>query len=133
TFMKSFRKQTGILVSLSAFAAVEQMHGDKRTVLYRVMQEALANVVRHAQASRVDIRIKKMDGVICMRIKDNGKGFQQQRVLHDKKGKRLGLLGMRERLEMVGGTFIITSTPGKGTTVLAQVPLTETRSRGGGG
>ncbi len=58
-----------------------------------------------------------------MRIKDNGKGFQKERVLHAKKGKRLGLLGRRERLEMVGGNFSVTSVPGKGTTVIAQVPL----------
>lgn len=131
TFMKSFRKQTGIRVNLSAFAEVEQVNGDKRIVLYRVAQEAFTNVARHAQASQVDVKIKKMDGVICMKIKDNGKGFQQQRVLHDKKGKRLGLLGMKERLEMVNGAFTVTSAPGKGTTVLAQIPLMDRKSRGG--
>jgi signal transduction histidine kinase len=132
TFMKSFREQTGIRVSLSAFAGVEQVNGDKRTVLYRVAQEALTNVARHAQAGQVDVKIQKMDGVICMKIKDNGKGFQEQGVLHNKKGKRLGLLGMRERLEMVGGTFTVTSAPGKGTTILAQIPLMNSGPRGAG-
>ncbi|HEU6448479.1 MAG TPA: ATP-binding protein [Verrucomicrobiae bacterium] len=133
TFMKNFREQTGVLVSLSAFAGVEQVNGDKRTVLYRVAQEALTNVARHAQASQVDVKIQKTGGAICMKIKDDGKGFEEQRVLHDKKRKRLGLLGMRERLEMVGGTFTVTSAPGKGTTVTAQIPLTNGKSRGGGG
>jgi signal transduction histidine kinase len=131
TFMKSFREETGIRVSLSAFAAVKQVNGDKRTVFYRVAQEALNNVARHAQASRVEVRIQKLNDAICMKIKDNGKGFQKERVLHAKKSKRLGLLGMRERLEMVGGNFTVTSAPGKGTTVLAQIPLMVCTSSGG--
>ena len=66
-----------------------------------------------------------------MTIKDNGKCFQVERVLHAKKSKRLGLLGMRERLEMVGGNFTVESAPGKGTTVQAQIPLGNGRARGG--
>jgi len=123
TFMKNFRKETGIRVSLSAFAAVEQVNGDKRTALYRVAQEALTNVARHAQASRAEVEIQKLDGAVCMKISDNGKGFRPEQVLHANKGKRLGLLGMRERLEMVGGNFTVTSAPGKGTTVVARIPL----------
>jgi signal transduction histidine kinase len=129
-FMKRYKEETGIHVSLSAFAAVEQVNDDKRTVLYRVAQEALNNAARHAQASRAEVKIQKLDGAICMRIKDNGKGFQTDRVSHVKKNERLGLLGMRERLEMVGGNFTVTSEPGKGTTVLAQVPLID-RTVGG--
>ncbi len=131
TFMKSFRARTGIRVSLSAFAAVEKVNGDKRTVLYRVAQEALTNVARHAQASQAEVRIQKLDGAICMKIKDDGKGFQEERGLHGKKNKRLGLLGMRERLEMVGGNLTIESTPGKGTTIQAQVPFADGRAGGG--
>jgi signal transduction histidine kinase len=127
TYMKGFKEETGIHVSLLAFAAVEQVNGDKRTVLYRVAQEALTNIARHAQASRAEVRIEKLDGAVCMKIKDNGKGFPAERVLHAKKGKRLGLLGMRERLEMVSGNFAIKSAPGKGTTVIAQIPLTDGR------
>jgi signal transduction histidine kinase len=130
TFMKSFRQETGIRVSLSAFAAVERVNGDKRTVLYRVAQEALTNVARHAQASEAEVQIQKVDGAICMKIKDNGKGFREERMLRAKNGRRLGLLGMKERLEMVGGNFTVTSAPGKGTTVLAQVPLMDGTSNG---
>ena len=100
-------------------------------MLYRVAQEALTNVARHAQASQAEVKIQKLDGAVRMKIKDNGKGFQAERMLHAKKGKRLGLLGMRERLEMVGGNFTVTSAPGKGTTVLAQIPLMD-RTVGGG-
>jgi signal transduction histidine kinase len=123
TFMKGFKEETGIRVSLSAFGAVEQVNGDKRTVLYRVAQEALTNVARHAQASEAQVRIQQRNGSVLMKIKDNGKGFHQERSWHLKKGKRLGLLGMRERVEMVGGNFTFTSAPGQGTTVLAQIPL----------
>jgi signal transduction histidine kinase len=132
TFMKGFNEETGIHLSLSAFAAVEQMKGDKRTVLYRVAQEALTNIARHAQASRAEVRIERLDGAVCMKIKDDGKGFQTEHVLHAKKNKRLGLLGMRERLEMVGGTFTMKSAPGKGTSVIAQIPLANNGRRGGG-
>ncbi len=131
TFMKGFTEETGIRVSLSAFAAVEEVNGDKRTVLYRVVQEALTNVARHARASRAEVKIEKVDGFICMKIRDDGKGFQKEHVLSARKGERLGLLGMRERLEMVGGKFTVTSSRGKGTTVLAQVPLMKPVAGGG--
>jgi signal transduction histidine kinase len=132
TYMKSFKEQTGIHVSLSAFAELEQVNGDKRTVLYRVAQEALTNVARHAQASHAEVRIQRLNGAVCMKIKDNGRGFQEARVLRAQTGNRLGLLGMKERLEMVGGDFAVTSAPGKGTTVLAQIPLIDGKSRGRG-
>jgi signal transduction histidine kinase len=122
-FMKSFTEQTGILVSLSAFAAVEQLSEDKRTVLYRVAQEALTNAARHSHASRAEVAISRLVGALCVRIKDNGNGFQTNRLSRVRRGERLGLLGMRERLEMVGGDFTITSVPGKGTTVLGHIPL----------
>jgi signal transduction histidine kinase len=123
TFMKGFKEQTGIQVRLSAFAEIERVNGDKRTVLYRVAQEALANVARHAQASHAEVKIERLDGRVCMRIKDDGKGFHAEEALRAKKGKRLGLLGMRERLEMVRGDFTVSSVPGKGTTVLATIPI----------
>jgi len=122
-FLKQFRTQTGIRVNLSAFSDLDQVSGDKRTVLYRVALEALTNVRRHAQATLVEIEIQKLAGGLSLTVKDNGKGFQQQGPLHARKDKRLGLLGMRERLEMLGGEFRIVSKPGKGTTVFAQLPL----------
>jgi PAS domain S-box-containing protein len=129
-FMKHFRAETGLQVSLSAFAAVEQLDGDKRTVLYRVAQEALTNVARHAHARRAEVKLQKLNGAVRLTIKDDGKGFRAERVVHTKKCKRLGLLGMRERLEIVGGNFTVTSAPGQGTTVLAQIPLIDRISGG---
>ena len=64
-----------------------------------------------------------------MKITDDGKGFPAEHVFQAKKNKRLGLLGMRERLEMVGGNLTIESVPGKGTTITAQIPLGKTRAK----
>ena len=124
SFVKSLAKQTGIHIHLTVFAEIEKLAGEKRTVLYRVAQEALTNVARHAQASLIDLSIKKLPGIVCMKIRDDGKSFQVDRVLHAKRNKRLGVLGMRERVEMVGGRFNIESAPGKGTTIRAQIPFT---------
>lgn len=123
SFLKNFTAQTGVRTHLTAFSGVEQLNADRRTILYRVAQEALTNVSRHAQASRVEVSIQRGTAGIRMRIKDNGKAFTVERVLKAKGKKRLGLLGMRERLEMVGGRFEIASTPGQGTTVTAEMPL----------
>ena len=122
TFVKLFSKRTRIHVHLKVFAGVEELGGDQRTILYRVAQEALTNVSRHAQASRVVVSIQKLADGICMKISDDGKSFQVERLLNTRGRQRLGMLGMRERLEMVGGRFAVESTPGKGTTITAQIP-----------
>jgi len=129
TFLKGFQEETGIKTSLSAFAAVEHLNSDKRTVLYRVAQEAVTNVARHAQATRVAVSIDKLDGAVCMKIKDNGKGLPAENVRKGKKTQRLGLLGMSERLEMVGGSFAIESLPDEGTAVTARIPFGKDRAK----
>jgi two-component system, NarL family, sensor histidine kinase DegS len=129
SFVKLFSKRTKILVHLKAFAGIDQLDYHQRTILYRVAQEALTNVSRHARASHVEVDIQKLATGICMKITDNGKSFEVERVLNARGNKRLGLLGMRERLEMVGGHFSIESVQGRGTTVTAQIPLVKT---GGG-
>jgi len=86
--------------------------------------KALNNVGIHALANTVEVQIKKLPDSICLTIKDDGKSFDVKRVLRTKGNGRLGLLGMRERLEMVGGKFSVKSTPGHGTTVTARIPVT---------
>jgi len=122
-FMKNFMKETGIRVTLKAFSGVEKLSSDRRTALYRVAQEALTNVARHAHASRAEVIIKKLPNAVHMQVKDNGQSFDAERMLHPHENSRLGLLGMRERMEMVDGTFTIESSPGNGTTIHAQIPL----------
>ncbi len=123
TFMKNLRQETGLRVSFSAYAGVEKVSTEKRVVLFRVAQEALNNVARHAHASRVDVMLQKHDEAVCMKIVDDGRGLPARRNLRTQKEKRLGLLGMHERLEMVGGSVTVTSTPGHGTAVIARIPI----------
>jgi signal transduction histidine kinase len=123
TFMKNFTTQTGIHTQLTAFAGVEQLEAARRTVLFRVAQESLTNVSRHAHASHVSVILEKKPGGLRMKIQDNGQSFRVEEVLNRKGHKRLGLLGMKERLEMVGGRFAVVSTPGEGTTIETWMPL----------
>jgi signal transduction histidine kinase len=128
-FLKSFMTRTGVRAHLTAFAGVEKLDADGRAVLFRVAQEALTNVDRHAGATSVKVVIRKHVKGICMIITDDGKSFQVQPVLSARGSKRLGLLGMRERVEMVGGCFHIESAPGKGTSITAQIPLGKAAGR----
>jgi PAS domain S-box-containing protein len=111
-------------IRMTAAKGVEALSSDKRTVLFRVAQEALTNIARHARASRVRVTIAKVAGAIRMEISDNGKAFAVKKTLLAKNNKRLGLVGMKERVEMVGGTFAIESVRGQGTTVRAEIPMT---------
>jgi signal transduction histidine kinase len=101
----------------------------KRTAFYRLAQEALTNVARHSHASYVKVTVQKLARAITMEIADDGKGFEVDRVLMVKGNNRLGVLGMRERVQMVGGQFKLESSPGIGTTVRAQIPLGKGRRR----
>jgi signal transduction histidine kinase len=132
SFMKNFTRRTGVRASLAAFTMkIDKLDAAKRTVLFRVAQEALTNVARHAHASRVEVSIQKLPRCIRMKIEDDGKSFNVERAFHSNGGKHLGLLGMRERLEMVGGHFDVESTPGEGTIVQAQIPFGKARAGGG--
>jgi len=122
-YMKDFTQRSGVRVRFTAFAGVDQLNSAHRIVLYRVVQSALTNVAQHAQASQVEVVIEKLPTGLGLAIKDNGKAFEVDRVLHATNFKRLGLLGMRERIEMVGGNFTIASAPGQGTTIRAHLPL----------
>lgn len=130
SYLKEFAAETGLHVNLTAFKGEEQMSAAKRTALYRVSQEALTNVTRHAQATRVDVTIRKLAGGILMAIKDDGKSYDVEKMWQMRKSRHLGMLGMRERVEMVGGTFTVESAPGQGTTVKALVPFDSIQKKG---
>ncbi len=122
TFLKRFMETTGVRVGLKVFAGIEQSTDAVRTTLFRIVQEALNNVASHAKASQVEVSILLLDGVICMEIKDDGQGFDNSCTSSGNKKNRLGLLGMRERVEMVGGMFRVESAPGQATTVRVDLP-----------
>jgi len=117
------RARISIHFKVSNPSKIKGLDSIQRTAFYRVAQEALGNVVKHAKASLVRVSIHRLDGMVRMEIKDNGRSFSVERMMRRRRRKRLGLLGMRERMEMIGGNFILESRPGKGTTVRAQAPF----------
>jgi signal transduction histidine kinase len=119
-----FQKRTGISVSLHVDGMRRDIPLSVKKNLYRIAQEALTNVRRHAKATQVEIRLRCTDDQLVMDVEDNGRGF----VLHEtleraQSEKRFGLLGMRERAYMMGGTLETETAPGKGTTLKVILPL----------
>jgi two-component system sensor histidine kinase DegS len=122
SFLKTFLQRTGIHTEISFFSRVNQLDTVSRTVLYRVALEALTNVAKHAQATAVKIVLEELPGTILMSVQDDGKSFRSEEVWRRNGKKRLGLLSMRERTEMLGGQFRIDSGPGRGTTITVEIP-----------
>jgi two-component system, NarL family, sensor histidine kinase DevS len=114
----SLEERSGMRVALEA-TLDERLTPELETVLYRVVQEALTNVVKHADATSVSVVVgRRSDGVTVV-VEDDGKGFDPGAV----RPEALGLLGMRERLALLGGTLAIESAPRKGSTFIAFVPM----------
>jgi signal transduction histidine kinase len=122
-YSKNLATRKRLKIQMTAFGGVEALGSAKRTVLFRVAQEALTNVARHAQATQITLSISKISGAVRMEISDNGKSFTVDSALRAHTSKRLGLIGMKERVEMVGGRLAIDSAPGRGTTVRAEIPF----------
>jgi len=114
-----FSEQTGIAVDLEARLGDERLPGEIETALYRIVQEALTNIVKHARAQRVSILVVRKPASVAVVIEDDGTGFSQPEAT-DRGG--LGLVGMRERVRLLDGRFEIESSPGAGTAIVAEVP-----------
>jgi len=122
-YLEGFQERTGIQANIAADPGVERLSASGRTTLFRVAQESLSNVFHHAKASQVEIRLQLQGSLVTMEIKDNGIGFEVGSLTPTDSRIRLGLLGMRERVEMVEGTFAVTSALGKQTTVRVTIPV----------
>lgn len=129
TYIDEIPKRRGQKIHFTASAGVEALDNDKRTVLYRVAQEALINVAKHARARSVNVTLRLARGGVCLEIKDDGKAFDVDLLASPQWSQRLGLTGMRERVEMVNGVFSIMSAPGKGTTIRAVIPVGKSKRR----
>ncbi|MEO5915456.1 MAG: PAS domain S-box protein [Luteolibacter sp.] len=129
THLKEFMEETGIRVSLKAFAGIEKVPEIIRTTFYRIAQEALTNVTKHARATTVEISIHKVTGGISLEITDDGEGFEVNGNPPLKRKGRLGLIGMRERAEMIGGIFSVASAPGAPTTVRVLVESARSKAK----
>ena len=123
SYTRSFAERTGLHVHLQATALCEHLDSQQKTVVFRVAQESLTNVAKHAQATRVEVTLCKHRSGLCMEVADNGKSFDQNPLNSGKTRKRLGLLGMQERVRLVNGKFTIKAAPGKGTTVRVVIPF----------
>jgi signal transduction histidine kinase len=97
---------------------------DTETALYRVLQEALWNVTKHANATAVEVELHDLGGVVELTVADDGRGFRQASSTSLLRGGHFGLVGMRERLESTGGLLVVESVPGAGTRLTARVPRT---------
>jgi signal transduction histidine kinase len=122
-------RRTGVEVSFQDTLAGERLPPEAETALYRVVQEALTNVARHARATHVGVLVGRRDGQVVAVVEDDGEGFDPEATTPPPGGRRpLGIIGMRERVALLGGTLEVESVPGAGTTVFARIPL---RSAGG--
>jgi signal transduction histidine kinase len=115
----SFAEQSDIRVDFHSALGETRLPSEVETTLYRVVQESLTNIVKHAGANNVSVSIAPRGSTVAAVIEDDGAGFDQRAV----RGEGVGLLGMRERLSFVDGRLEIESRPGAGTTIVAEVPL----------
>ena len=112
-------EQTGLVVELESRLPDGRLPGEIETTVYRVVQEALNNVIKHADAKRVSVLLNQKNGMITALVEDDGEGFSPD----EDGGRGVGLLGMRERVALVEGRLSIESGAGHGTTLVAEVPL----------
>ena len=117
---QTFGERTGVQTGLEVNLAEGRLPAETETALYRFIQEALTNVIKHAGAERVSIVLTQRDGGVRVVVEDDGRGFEDRR----RSAGRPGFTGMRERIALVGGALEIESSPGAGTTIVAYVPLT---------
>jgi PAS domain S-box-containing protein len=124
SFIEDFSKWEHISVTFQPQEVPPILPQDIALCVYRVTQECLRNVAKHAQADRVSVEVKGLEPGLQLVIKDNGKGFSPEAVRRGSHG--LGLIGMKERIRVVQGTFDVKASEGKGTTITAWIPLSPT-------
>jgi signal transduction histidine kinase len=114
----SFAEQTDTRVDFRSALGETRLPSEVETTLYRVVQESLTNIVKHAGARNVSVSLAHRGSAVAAVIEDDGAGFDQRTVREE----GIGLLGMRERLALLDGRLEIESRPGTGTTIVAEVP-----------
>jgi signal transduction histidine kinase len=121
-----FSKRTGIQVVLDLSEMEKRLEMSVETALYRITQEALTNVARHAEASHVRVSLQKRYGSLVYLLEDNGKGFPMNNLGRNTEGRNsLGLLSIRERTRSLNGDVEIISRPGEGTQIKVKIPLVQ--------
>lgn len=119
--LQEFQTRTGIESTLISPAAETTLNDDGSTAVFRILQEILTNVIRHAQATRLEVMIEETAAFLTLRVHDNGRGITDSEI-HSPKS--IGLLGMQERARLQAGEVQFHGSPGRGTTVTVRLPLT---------
>jgi PAS domain S-box-containing protein len=127
--VQDFSRRTGIKAELDLDLDEHALALDDRlaTAMFRALQESLTNVARHSRASRVDVSLAIPNGALVLKVQDNGKGMAPG---EERKSGSFGLLGMRERVQALGGRVMVRSNPGEGTTLEVSVPLAGAAAKG---
>lgn len=118
--VQEFQSRTGMRCHFTVRPEEILLDPDRSTAVFRIFQETLTNIVRHANADEVAILLEKTEENLILEVKDNGRGITQSQITNS---KSLGLLGIRERALLWGGTVQISGVPGKGTIITVQIPL----------
>ena len=121
---KEFQTRTGTNCRLDLPEYDLLIDQERATALFRILQETLTNVARHAHATQVSVRLANEENSLILEVHDNGKGIKKEEL---SAGKSLGILGMRERTLLLGGTLAVRGSPSEGTTVLVRVPSESTK------
>jgi PAS domain S-box-containing protein len=119
-FLTQFQATTGIKCDFSSHLKDKGLDDEKATTVFRIFQETLTNIYRHAHATRVAVKLDKTQYMLVLKIQDNGKGITEEQITSP---KSLGLMGIRERVFYCGGTIDISGSQGKGTRLLIKIPL----------
>ena len=114
-----FQTRTGIPCHVTSTVDDSQLSQQVATVFFRIYQEALTNIIRHAKASRVDVRLSDENEALVLTVKDDGRGISEEEIANT---RSIGLVGMRERAMLIGGEITLQGAPGKGTTMTLRVP-----------
>jgi signal transduction histidine kinase len=121
---EDFQTRTGTRVQLALTEVDLAIDRDRATALFRMLQEDLTNVARHANATQVRIRLAEEDGILTLKIRDNGRGITAE---ENSAINSLGILGMRERSLLLGGELTVSGVPAFGTTATVRIPVTRKR------
>ena len=123
---RSIRQRTGVEVDLRVDGIDDRLEADLETLVYRVAQEALTNVAKHARAKAARVEVRRDPGKLSMIVKDNGVGFDVAQVFGGQEHERgFGLHGMRDRVQLFGGCIEVRSSPANGTVIEIEIPLPE--------
>jgi len=117
--VENFAQRTGIACELTVAERDLDLPQEQASAIFRIVQESLTNIAKHAQASHADITVEEEGGLLVVRIEDNGVGFATHAP---RKPQSFGLFGLRERASLLGGDATVTSAPGKGTVVEVRIP-----------